>query len=201
MRRSRAAARRLCASANAPREAPARPSISPQGPTPGPRKVCACQATCARALRHRPLRQRCGTLRPVLRHPEVHPRPDRARRYLDRPQRRGVQPVLGPYSFILLNRAFSTQAAYAAPLILLAQTRQADRDKAAADQLARIANAATRRGRRLPSTKPSRGQRMGTCFITPPRARGDRAAGSTARVGCRALARELAGRHQRGEAP
>ena len=39
------------------------------------------------------------------------------------------------YPFILLNLAFSTQAAYAAPLILLAQTRQADRDKmqAAAD--------------------------------------------------------------------
>ena len=35
-----------------------------------------------------------------------------------------------PYPFILLNLAFSTQAAYAAPLILLAQTRQAERDKA-----------------------------------------------------------------------
>ncbi len=35
-----------------------------------------------------------------------------------------------PYPFILLNLLFSTQAAYAAPLILLAQTRQADRDKA-----------------------------------------------------------------------
>ena len=33
-----------------------------------------------------------------------------------------------PYPFILLNLAFSTQAAYAAPLILLAQTRQAERD-------------------------------------------------------------------------
>ncbi|HSC51393.1 MAG TPA: DUF1003 domain-containing protein [Gaiellaceae bacterium] len=38
-----------------------------------------------------------------------------------------------PYPFILLNLAFSTQAAYAAPLILLAQTRQAERDKAASD--------------------------------------------------------------------
>jgi uncharacterized membrane protein len=38
-----------------------------------------------------------------------------------------------PYPFILLNLAFSTQAAYAAPLILLAETRQAARDKAAAD--------------------------------------------------------------------
>ncbi len=34
-----------------------------------------------------------------------------------------------PYPFILLNLGFSLQAAYAAPLILLAQTRQADRDK------------------------------------------------------------------------
>ena len=34
-----------------------------------------------------------------------------------------------PNPFIMLNLIFSTQAAYAAPLILLAQTRQADRDK------------------------------------------------------------------------
>jgi uncharacterized membrane protein len=40
-----------------------------------------------------------------------------------------------PYPFILLNLAFSTQAAYAAPLILLAQTRQVERDKLAMDQL------------------------------------------------------------------
>ena len=45
-----------------------------------------------------------------------------------------------PYPFILLNLAFSTQAAYAAPLILLAQTRQADRDKAASDDRSRIAD-------------------------------------------------------------
>lgn len=38
-----------------------------------------------------------------------------------------------PYPFILLNLLFSTQAAYAAPLILLAQTRQADRDRAQAE--------------------------------------------------------------------
>lgn len=42
-----------------------------------------------------------------------------------------------PYPFILLNLAFSTQAAYAAPLILLAQTRQADRDKAMTEADAR----------------------------------------------------------------
>jgi uncharacterized membrane protein len=34
-----------------------------------------------------------------------------------------------PYPFILLNLVFSTQAAYAAPLILLAQNRQADRER------------------------------------------------------------------------
>jgi uncharacterized membrane protein len=42
-----------------------------------------------------------------------------------------------PYPFILLNLAFSTQAAYAAPLILLAQTRQAERDKVALDKAER----------------------------------------------------------------
>ncbi|HWE55027.1 MAG TPA: DUF1003 domain-containing protein [Acidimicrobiales bacterium] len=34
-----------------------------------------------------------------------------------------------PYPFILLNLLFSTQAAYAAPLILLAQNRQDERDR------------------------------------------------------------------------
>jgi uncharacterized membrane protein len=39
-----------------------------------------------------------------------------------------------PYPFILLNLAFSTQAAYAAPLILLAQNRQAERDRQEGDR-------------------------------------------------------------------
>ena len=39
-----------------------------------------------------------------------------------------------PYPFILLNLAFSTQAAYAAPLILLAQNRQTDRDRVGLEQ-------------------------------------------------------------------
>jgi uncharacterized membrane protein len=39
-----------------------------------------------------------------------------------------------PYPFILLNLAFSTQAAYAAPLILLAQNRQETRDRIAIDE-------------------------------------------------------------------
>jgi uncharacterized membrane protein len=42
-----------------------------------------------------------------------------------------------PKPFILLNLIFSTQAAYAAPLILLAQTRQADRDKEHGDLIDR----------------------------------------------------------------
>ena|SRR5436190_7484207 len=54
-----------------------------------------------------------------------------------------------PYPFILLNLAFSTQAAYAAPLILLAQTRQADRDHMHAELEERrheaVAEAADRR--------------------------------------------------------
>ena len=40
-----------------------------------------------------------------------------------------------PTPFIMLNLIFSTQAAYAAPLILLAQTRQADRDKIHGDRI------------------------------------------------------------------
>jgi uncharacterized membrane protein len=50
-----------------------------------------------------------------------------------------------PYPFILLNLAFSTQAAYAAPLILLAQTRQAERDKLAVDKAERRHDEAERR--------------------------------------------------------
>ncbi|MCX2733233.1 DUF1003 domain-containing protein [Saccharopolyspora sp. NFXS83] len=39
-----------------------------------------------------------------------------------------------PYPFILLNLAFSTQASYAAPLILLAQNRQDDRDRVSLEE-------------------------------------------------------------------
>jgi uncharacterized membrane protein len=44
-----------------------------------------------------------------------------------------------PYPFILLNLAFSTQAAYAAPLILLAQNRQDDRDRASIERYRDVA--------------------------------------------------------------
>jgi uncharacterized membrane protein len=51
-----------------------------------------------------------------------------------------------PYPFILLNLAFSTQAAYAAPLILLAQTRQAERDKRSEERAERRHDEAERQG-------------------------------------------------------
>src|ERR1700710_903531 len=38
-----------------------------------------------------------------------------------------------PYPYILLNLLFSTQAAYAAPIIMMAQNRQSERDRAQAD--------------------------------------------------------------------
>ena len=44
------------------------------------------------------------------------------------------------YPFILLNLAFSTQAAYAAPLILLAQNRQDDRDRASIERDREVAS-------------------------------------------------------------
>jgi uncharacterized membrane protein len=44
-----------------------------------------------------------------------------------------------PYPFILLNLAFSTQAAYAAPLILLAQNRQDERDRATTERDRQVA--------------------------------------------------------------
>ena len=84
----------------------------------------------------------------LLRHAAIHHRPDTRGRRLDRAQRGRADRHWDPYPFILLNLAFSTQAAYAAPLILLAQTRQADRDKAAASWSRRTA-------RRWPATQPS----------------------------------------------
>jgi len=49
-----------------------------------------------------------------------------------------------PYPFILLNLAFSTQAAYTAPLILLASNRAATRDRAMLEYAATEAEAADR---------------------------------------------------------
>jgi uncharacterized membrane protein len=75
---------------------------------------------------------------------------ERIARYLGTGRYLGVQTILvivwvllnlfavglrwDPYPFILLNLAFSTQAAYAAPLILLAQNRQENRDRVALDE-------------------------------------------------------------------
>ena len=39
-----------------------------------------------------------------------------------------------PFPYILLNLLFSTQAAYAAPIIMMAQNRQNERDRAQADE-------------------------------------------------------------------
>jgi len=39
-----------------------------------------------------------------------------------------------PYPFILLNLVFSTQAAYAAPIIMMSQNRHSDRDRQAAEE-------------------------------------------------------------------
>jgi uncharacterized membrane protein len=45
-----------------------------------------------------------------------------------------------PYPFILLNLVFSTQAAYAAPLILMAQNRASEHDRLRAEEDYRINN-------------------------------------------------------------
>jgi uncharacterized membrane protein len=52
------------------------------------------------------------------------------------------------YPFIALNLLFSLQAAYAAPLILLAQTRQADRDKVHAERVERTQHRLERAAKR-----------------------------------------------------
>ena len=51
----------------------------------------------------------------------------------------GIIKSWDPYPFILLNLAFSTQAAYAAPLILLAQNRQDERDRATTERDRQVA--------------------------------------------------------------
>jgi uncharacterized membrane protein len=58
----------------------------------------------------------------------------------------GIALEWDPYPFILLNLAFSTQAAYAAPLILLAESRQAERDKRTGEIFERRHDEAERQG-------------------------------------------------------
>jgi uncharacterized membrane protein len=54
-----------------------------------------------------------------------------------------------PYPFILLNLAFSTQAAYAAPLILLAGNRSAQRDRMTLEHAAEETDVAEKQNERL----------------------------------------------------
>lgn len=54
-----------------------------------------------------------------------------------------------PYPFILLNLAFSTQAAYAAPMILHNQNKQAQRDRIAADHDYQVNEETRQRAARL----------------------------------------------------
>jgi len=54
-----------------------------------------------------------------------------------------------PYPFILLNLAFSTQAAYAAPLILLAGNRSAQRDRLTLEHAAEEGDYAEKQNERL----------------------------------------------------
>ena len=54
-----------------------------------------------------------------------------------------------PFPFILLNLAFSTQAAYAAPLILLAGNRQAKRDRMTLEHAASEADIEEKQNERL----------------------------------------------------
>ena len=54
-----------------------------------------------------------------------------------------------PYPFILLNLAFSTQAAYAAPLILLAGNRAAQRDRLTLEHAAAEADVEEKQNERL----------------------------------------------------
>ena len=68
-----------------------------------------------------------------------------------------------PYPFILLNLAFSTQASYSAPLIMLAQNRQDARDRVVAEQ-DRL------RAEPTPSTSPARSQACAWRSRTSPRA-------------------------------
>ena len=72
--------------------------------------------------------------RALLRHRPLPADSDHPGAGVDRPERVRGPLRWDPYPFILLNLAFSTQAAYAAPLILLAQNRQENRDRVALDE-------------------------------------------------------------------
>ncbi len=69
-----------------------------------------------------------------------------------------------PYPFILLNLAFSTQASYTAPLILLAQNRQEKRSARCSKEIG-----GPHRAKATPSTTPASWQRCGCASAGPPR--------------------------------
>src|SRR3954454_11832765 len=105
------------------------------GPSSDPHDERTSPSRPSRDVRQRPVRRARRAIRAGLRYAAVHQTVIVALRI-------GVNAVAfgrhwDPYLFILLNLAFSTQAAYAAPLILLAQTRQAERDKTTSDADAR----------------------------------------------------------------
>ena len=77
------------------------------------------------------------------------------RRLADLERARRRAPAFDPYPFIFLTLILSLQASYAAPLILLAQNRQADRDRVQYEQ-DRGAGRAQHRGHRLPHPRARR---------------------------------------------
>ena len=94
-----------------------------------------------------------------------------------------------PYPFILLNLAFSTQAAYAAPLILLAQNRQDDRDRANIERDREVAartqdrhRVSRPRARRRPPRTGRRGNHAGPRGLAVPASQGDHAPAAPGRA-------------------
>ena len=59
-----------------------------------------------------------------------------------------------PYPFILLNLVFSTQAAYAAPIIMMSQNRQNERDREQAQSDYSIARGTTAGFKKMKSIAP-----------------------------------------------
>ena len=89
-----------------------------------------------------------------------------------------------PYPFILLNLLFSTQAAYAAPIIMMSQNRQSDRDRAQAQPFRRGQHRelARQRFQHLGECERTRiGPRRGFYGRARGRVRGGRSTGISAR--------------------